>query len=111
MAHFNLNIGFTPVFRVVQNQGFYFEHNQLTNQDLLKQANHQLCQTSWKTLSTQYPDNNYMHIYCFASSYYYALMVNGYGIKQNQPIHYLPNKGAPDWTLGAILYPLHKMPH
>lgn len=92
---------------LAQSEPFHFDQNQLTNQDLLDQAHHQLCQATWETLLTQYPDNHYIHTNCLTASYYYALMVDGYGIQPEQTIHYLPKTEAPDWTLGAILSKPH----
>ena len=96
---------------LVQSEPFHFEQNQFTNQDMLDQANQQFCQTTWESLFTQYPDNHYIHTNCLTSSYYYAIMVEGYGIEPNQIIHSLPQTEAPDWTLGAILSPLHTPTH
>lgn len=92
---------------LVKNKLFNFSDNQFTNQALLQQADSELCQPSWNTLSNLYPDNDYTYINCLTSSYYYGLMVNGYGISPEQDIHYLPGDDEPDWTVGAVLYQTH----
>ncbi|RMX19251.1 multidrug DMT transporter permease [Legionella jordanis] len=81
-----------------------FEFNgQFSNQDLLEQANSQVCHQSWDSLKNQYPENEYLYGYCLFSAYYYALMVEGYGLEPQQTVSLLPNNQGSDWTIGVVL--------
>ncbi len=84
---------------------FNFPVNTFDNQDLITQANDETCTQSWDSLSTANPGNDYIYGYCLFSSYYYALMVDGYGISPNQDINYFNPKDSVDWTLGVVLHP------
>lgn len=86
---------------LVKESHLSFKNNQFSNQDLLQQANSQFCQQSWQTLSLT--GNEYAFVNCLTASYYYGLIVNGYGIAPNQPINYMPDDSEPDWTLGVVL--------
>ena len=88
---------------LVKNKAFNFKDNQFTHQSMLEQADNELCQQSWHILKTKYADNDYTYINCLTSSYYYALVVNGYGLQPTQTINYLSDDEEPDWTLGAVL--------
>ncbi|KGP63540.1 multidrug DMT transporter permease [Legionella norrlandica] len=83
---------------------FHFENNVLTNQSLLQQGDSQICHQQWEMLNAQYPNDEYLYQYCLLSSYYYALMVDGYGIYPDQTIHYIPPEENLDWTIGVVLY-------
>lgn len=83
---------------------FQFENNQLTNQQLLEQADNNVCHQQWDNLNAQYPNDDYIYKYCLFSAYYYALMVDGYGFYPEQTIHYLPPKQDIDWTMGVVLH-------
>lgn len=83
---------------------FNFKQNQLTSQDLLLQADSQICQQQWDDINNQYPDDDYVYKYCLSSAYYYALMVDGYGIYPEQTVNYLPPQQNIDWTTGVVLY-------
>jgi len=88
---------------LVAGQPFHFDNHQFTNQALLNQAESEICQKQWPQLQTLIPANEYLYGYCLYSSYYYALIVNGYGINPDQPINYFPNNDHTDWTLGVVL--------
>lgn len=83
---------------------FHFENSQLTNQNLLQQADQQICHQQWDVLNDQFPDDDYVSQYCLFSAYYYALMVEGYGIYPEQTINYIPPEENLDWTLGVVLH-------
>lgn len=82
---------------------FHTPDYQFTNQSLLKRANKKVCQEAWHHLKTQYPNDAYLNKYCLLPSYYFALMVKGYGLSKEQPIHYLPLENNIDWPLGVVL--------
>lgn len=83
---------------------FHFENSTLTSQNLLQQADSEVCHQQWETLNAQFPDDEYVYQYCLFSAYYYALMVDGYGIVANQAINYIPPDQNLDWTLGVVLH-------
>jgi hypothetical protein len=83
---------------------FHFDTTQLTSQSLLEQGNNSICQQQWDDLDKQYPNDEFLYEYCLFSAYYYALMVDGYGIAPEQQINYLPSNQNVDWTLGVVLY-------
>ncbi|RUQ85154.1 multidrug DMT transporter permease [Legionella septentrionalis] len=89
---------------LAQDKPFQFQGNQLTNQSLLQQADNIICHQQWDALQTQYPNNEYIYGYCLFPSYYYALMVHGYGLSPSEPVRYLANSQNVDWTLGVVLH-------
>lgn len=88
---------------LAKSQLFQFTSQQFTSRGLLEQADRQICQQPWITLTAQYPDDEYLYGYCLYSSYYYALMVEGYGINSQQLINYATPE-ADSWTLGVVLH-------
>lgn len=89
---------------LADNKLFHFANDQLTNNDLMQQADSQICHQQWDILSSQFPNDDYVYKYCLLSAYYYALMVDGYGIYPEQTVHYIPPKQELDWTKGVVLY-------
>lgn len=88
---------------LAQEPPFSFENNQLTSDHLLLKAHSSICQAQWDSLIIQYPNNDYLFSDCLAPAYFYALMVKGYGLSPQQPIHFLPAGKGSDWTLGVVL--------
>ena len=88
---------------LVQSQPFQFSGNQFTNEALLEQANTQVCHQPWTSLNSLYPGNEYLYGYCLFPAYYYALMVDGYGLPSQQPVNYLTASQVGDWTVGVVL--------
>lgn len=88
---------------LVQSLPFQFSNNEFTNESLLEQANTLICHQQWSFLSSQYTGNEYLYGYCLFPAYYYALMVDGYGIQPQQSINYLAANQTTDWTLGVVL--------
>lgn len=82
---------------------FQFTNNQLTNESLLEEANNQVCQQPWSTLSNQFASNDYLYGYCLFPAYYYALIVDGYGIPATQRLNMLASNQGGDWTMGVVL--------
>ena len=91
------------VVDTVKSKPFEFSGTQFSNESMLTQADQNVCQQDWATLQSQYPGNDYLYGYCLFSSYYYALMVDGYGIDSQKTINYLPPSTSADWTIGAVL--------
>ena len=83
---------------------FNFENHQLTNQSLIMQADTQICHQPWDVLNAQFPNDDYVYQYCLLSAYYYALMVEGYGIYPEQTINFMPPEQNLDWTWGVVLH-------
>jgi hypothetical protein len=81
---------------------FNFNGKPFTSQGLLEQADNQVCHRQWQDLYNEYPNDEYLYGYCLFSSYYYALMVDGYGLSPQQPIQYSSAQDI-DWSLGVIL--------
>ncbi len=89
---------------LAESKPFHFKNNQLTIQDLLHQANSLICHQQWENLSNQFPNNEYIESYCLLPAFYYALMVEGYGLTANQQVNYIPSAQNLDWTLGVVLH-------
>jgi hypothetical protein len=83
---------------------FHFENGELTNQNLMQQADTQICHQQWDKLNSQFPNDDYVYQYCLFSAYYYALMVDGYGIYPEQTVHYISSSLNLDWTKGVVLH-------
>lgn len=82
---------------------FHFNGKTFTTQGLLDQADNQICHHQWQDLYNQYPTIDSLYEHCLFSAYYYALMVDGYGISSQQPIQYSSNEQDIDWSLGVVL--------
>lgn len=90
---------------MLQQRPFAFDDNEFTSEELALKANQQVCQQDWGLLSTIYSQNKYLFANCLNASYFYSLIVKGFGINQTQPIHFISNKiSTNDWTLGVILH-------
>ncbi|WP_454783968.1 multidrug DMT transporter permease [Legionella sp. WA2024007413] len=89
---------------LAESKPFQFQNNQLTIQDLFQQANNLICHQQWERLSNQFPNNEYIESYCLLPAFYYALMVEGYGLTANQQLNYVPSAENLDWTLGVALH-------
>lgn len=92
------------IANLAESKPFHFESNQLTNKNLLVQADSQICHQQWEYLNGQYPNDDFLYEYCLFSAYYYALMVDGYGLNPDQTINYLPPDQNIDWTMGVVLH-------
>ena len=88
---------------LARNKALNFANHQFTNQDLLQQADNEFCHQLWPALSKQSEGNEYAFINCLSASYYYSLLVNGYGLHPNQLINFMPDEEEPDWTIGVVL--------
>lgn len=84
---------------------FQFKNKTFNMQKLNHLATNKVCQKSWDELQMQYPDNPNIDLYCFEAAYYSSLLLDGYGMKPNQPITY----NLSDWTKGVVVkYALNK---
>ena len=74
-----------------------------SNGELREAADNKVCKMDWSTLANDYPkDKNFVNKYCLYPSYYYALLVHGYGLSRDTKINTLPAKNM-DWTLAVVL--------
>ncbi|VEG89913.1 multidrug DMT transporter permease [Legionella spiritensis] len=89
---------------LVKSKPFNFPNSQFTNEELLVQADTEVCRQQWSSLQNQYPDNDYLYGYCLFPAYYYALMVEGYGLGAKQPVHIMNENQSADWTMGVVLH-------
>lgn len=88
---------------LAENHILHFNNHQLTSASLLEQADTELCHQLWDTLYAQFPNDEYLFQYCLSSAYFYALMVEGYGLHPDQMINYIDPAISLDWTLGVVL--------
>ncbi|KTD82990.1 multidrug DMT transporter permease [Legionella waltersii] len=86
---------------------FSFNKNKFTMSELFNLADQNICHQKWSTLEETNPDNFMLYNYCMLPSYLYALIVNGYGIKNDQQINFLPQNKNADWTIGVVLQHQH----
>jgi hypothetical protein len=89
---------------LAESKPFSFPSNQVTNQELLHQANNLICHQSWDNLNNQFPNNEYIESYCLLPAFYYALIVDGYGLSPTQPLNFIPTTQNLDWTTGVVLH-------
>lgn len=92
------------IVNLPDNKLFHFTNNQFTNQNLIEQGNSLACDQQWSEITTQLPNDPFAFGYCLFPSYFYALMVDGYGLSPTQPIHYIPARFNLDWTKGVVLF-------
>lgn len=92
------------ISNLASNKPFSFENHELTLNQLLEQADSEVCHKHWDALNSQFPNDEYLYQYCLASSYYYALIVDGYGLQPTKTINYLPPEQNIDWTTGVVLH-------
>lgn len=88
---------------LVKSKPFHSNSRQFTTQNLLDQADSQICHQRWSTLGSLYPNDDYLYGYCLFPAYYYALITQGYGIQNQQPIKIMAPSQSADWTLGVVL--------
>lgn len=88
---------------LVKSPPFNISNGEFTSQDLLEKANTDICHQQWSTLNSQYPTNDYLYGYCLFPSYYYALIVDGYGIQPQEKLKYMGANQNSDWTIGVII--------
>lgn len=101
----NIWYGIGGIGYIAQTEALNFRSNTFSLQQLATQANTELCQQDWTMINTNSPDSEYTYISCFNASYTYALLQDGYGINQAQPIHYFSKEqNSDDWTLGVVLH-------
>lgn len=90
---------------LVQTPPLMFDNGKFTIKDIADWADREFCHQDWPTLVAQHPNNEYLYTSCLNSSYFYALLVDGYGLQQDQSIHYIPkDENSDDWTLGVVLH-------
>lgn len=77
----------------------------LSLQEFITKAQAEICEQPWLLLKEKYPNNQKLSNFCFLASYYYALMVNGYGIQAENRLHYFSDVNK-DWTQGALFLPM-----
>lgn len=76
---------------------------QFNSQDLLRIADSKICHQQWTILNKDYPNNDFLYGYCLLPAYYYALIVEGYGLYPQQPINLMGANQTNDWTVGVLL--------
>jgi hypothetical protein len=92
------------VVEMAKKEPFRFSDHVFNNEQLLKTADSEVCQQAWQSLTEKYPDNEYLYGYCLFPAYFSALFLDGYGLKPEQPIHYLSSRHqSGDWTIGVVL--------
>lgn len=85
---------------------FDLERETFTPGGLLDEMNHKACEVSWDSLQHAVSADGQLFSACLRSSYYYALMVSGYGVSPEESLHVFPKDENIDWSLGAILHQL-----
>lgn len=63
------------------------------------------CQVDWQELKSASPKDKYLFSTCLLSAYYYAVIVNGYGVNEQALINTAIDgvNAKPDWTYGVVL--------
>lgn len=91
------------VASLLESNPISFQNKQFTNQGLLEKADIEACKRQWQDLDAENPNNEYLYGTCLFASYYYALMVDGYGLQPEEIVNYLPSNQGLDWSLGVVL--------
>ncbi len=82
---------------------FEFNFGEMNNDGLLEQAENTVCHRPWEVVQRDYPEDKKLSRACLTASYYHAL-IKAYGIAPREPIHFVPETGNADWTLGVALH-------
>jgi hypothetical protein len=107
IVHSNPGISWTVIGGLnylLKNNLLSFHDDEFQLQQLATQVNSQICQQDWTTLLEQSGADDHLFNACLNASYYYSLIVDGYGLNDTQPIHYSSNLDNNDWTLGVVLH-------
>ncbi len=88
----------------IQSPLFHMANNQMSSASLIEQADSAACQAPWTSLLSAYPKHDMLYLECLNAAYYYALLVQGYGLMPKEPIHLVPGDSGNDWTLGVVLH-------
>ena len=75
-----------------------------SNAWLLNEVDAKACQVSWNILQKAESADGQLFSACLRASYYYALMVDGYGLLPDETIHVFPNTENIDWSIGVVLH-------
>lgn len=79
------------------------EDGTFTLSALQETAQSSVCTQDWEAMQERYLSNEYLYGYCLFPSYYYALVVDGYGVSAEQRLHYFASSQGSDWTLGVVV--------
>lgn len=82
-------------------EALHYDPNNLTAKSLLETADSSICHQNWQNLQSQYSTDPGLESYCLYPSYYYALIVNGFGIQAEQVLEQLSKNN--DWTRGVVI--------
>src|SRR5205085_726379 len=87
---------------LVKSKTYDYKNNPFTMKELLYKADDSACKKDWSLFHKNTANDEYAPGYCLMPSYFYALIVDGYGISPTQKINTIqpsddPNKNA-DWT-------------
>lgn len=74
-------------------------HRGFSPEQLLRIAEQKACARDWSEVWAEAPDGG--EFACLMGAYYYALMVEGYGISTQKTLNLMPNDTG--WTLGVVL--------
>lgn len=89
---------------IVQTKPLNFQDLVFTMNELETAANPVFCQQNWKALNDAMPNDDYLYSSCFNTAYIYALLIDGYGLQQDQRIRFFSSEqNNNDWTLGVVL--------
>ncbi|OYV53800.1 MAG: hypothetical protein B7X00_01845, partial [Legionella sp. 21-45-4] len=86
---------------LIQSPLLQLEGERVSPKRLLDAAQADACQGSWSELDAHFPKVD-AEFDCMNASYYYALMVNGYGISPETSIDWSFQPDHFDWTLGVV---------
>lgn len=75
----------------------------LTVRGLYNAADQNICLNNWYNLAASYPKDTRLSHYCLDASYYYAVLVNSFGLSDEQGLDRISNSESNDWTLGVVL--------
>lgn len=80
---------------------FQLPENAFTLHELLQQADEKICHQQQQFLTQTYQDNKFVLRNCLVASYFYGLLVHGFGFHDQQSIYYLSDYDA-SWTVGRV---------
>lgn len=76
-----------------------------TLNDITQLAQKGACNIDWQVLKKSDPNNKYLYKSCLAGAYYYAIIVNGYGLSESTLVETKASNDATlfDWTYGVVI--------
>ena len=92
---------------LVRDKALQFKDYHFTPSKLLSESQSAFCEKDWYKLNMSQKTDIYFYKNCFRASYFYSLLVHGYGFAPKAGLNFLNESVDSGWIKGAAIYNLH----